>query len=130
MRLGKQKGFNPKLSVFFRAFNVNMNRFLSLPAEEEKPVAMMAKDLRHGASSCLRSEEELLRTFSRQPHVERVRAKIQVPRPSQCTIFGNRNLLEETWIQPSLKNADTRVVRQIHDATLSVVEFNLDPVFA
>ncbi len=130
MRLGKQEGLNPELSVFFRAFNVNMNRFLSLSAEEEKPVAVMAKNFRHGPNSYLRSEEKLFRTFSCQPHVERVRAKIQVPRPSQCTIVGNRNLLEETWLQPSLKNADTRAVRQIHDATLSVVEFNLDPVFA
>ena len=50
MGFGKQHGFNPKLSVFFRAFNVNVNRFFSLPAEEEKPVAMMAKDFRHSAN--------------------------------------------------------------------------------
>jgi len=47
--LGKQEGFNSKFSVFFCAFNVNMNRFLGLPAKEEKPVAVMSKDFRHNA---------------------------------------------------------------------------------
>jgi hypothetical protein len=43
MRLGQQKRLNPELSVFFCAFNVNVNRLLSLPAKEEKPIAVMSK---------------------------------------------------------------------------------------
>ena len=47
VRLGQHERLNPKFSVFFRAFNVNMDGFLSLSAEEEKPVSMMAEDFGH-----------------------------------------------------------------------------------
>jgi len=47
MGLRKQKWLNPKLSVFFRVFNVNVDRLFSLSAEEEKPVSMVTKDLGH-----------------------------------------------------------------------------------
>lgn len=43
MGLREQKRLDPKFSVFFRAFNVNMDRLFSLSTEEEKPVSMMAK---------------------------------------------------------------------------------------
>jgi hypothetical protein len=48
IRLGKHERLKPEFSVFFRAFNVNMNRLFGLSAEEEKPVSMMAEDLGHG----------------------------------------------------------------------------------
>ncbi len=47
MGLRKQKRLNPKLSVFFRVFNVNVDGLFSLSTEEEKPVSMMAKNLGH-----------------------------------------------------------------------------------
>lgn len=48
IRLGKHERLNPEFSVFFRAFNVNMDGLLGLSAEEEKPVSMMAEDFGHG----------------------------------------------------------------------------------
>jgi hypothetical protein len=48
IRLGKHERLNPEFSVFFRAFNVNMDWLFGLSAEEEKPVSMMAEDLGHG----------------------------------------------------------------------------------
>lgn len=47
MGLRKQKWLNPKLSVFFGAFNVNMDRLFGFPTEEEKTVSMVTKDLGH-----------------------------------------------------------------------------------
>ena len=47
MRLRKQKRLNPKLSVFFRAFNVNVDRLFSLSTEEEEPVSMMTENFGH-----------------------------------------------------------------------------------
>jgi hypothetical protein len=47
IRFGQQERLDPKLSVFLRAFNVNVDGLFSLPAKEEKPVSMMAKDFRH-----------------------------------------------------------------------------------
>jgi hypothetical protein len=47
IRLGEHERLNPELSVFFRAFNVNVDGFFSLSAKEEKPVSMMAKNFGH-----------------------------------------------------------------------------------
>lgn len=47
MGLREQKRLDPKFSVFFRAFNVNMDRLFSLSTEEEKPVSMMTEDFGH-----------------------------------------------------------------------------------
>ncbi len=48
VRLGQQERLDPELSVFLRAFNVNVDGFFRLSAKEEKPVSMMAEDLGHG----------------------------------------------------------------------------------
>ena len=47
MGLSEQERLYPKFSVFLRAFNVNMHRLLSFPAEEEKPVSVMAENFGH-----------------------------------------------------------------------------------
>lgn len=47
MRLREQKRLDPKFSVFFRAFNVNVDRLLSLSTEEKEPVSMMTEDFGH-----------------------------------------------------------------------------------
>ena len=47
MGLRKHKRLYPKLSVFFRAFNVNVDRLLSLSTEEKEPVSMVTEDFGH-----------------------------------------------------------------------------------
>ena len=47
MGLREQKRLHPKFSVFFRAFNVNVDRLLSLSTEEKEPVSMMTEDFGH-----------------------------------------------------------------------------------
>ena len=47
MGLSEQKRLDPKLSVFFRAFNVNVDRLFSLSTEEEEPVSMMTENFGH-----------------------------------------------------------------------------------
>jgi hypothetical protein len=47
MGLRKHKRLYPKLSVFFRAFNVNVDRLLSLSTEEKEPVSMMTENFGH-----------------------------------------------------------------------------------
>jgi hypothetical protein len=51
MGLSEQKRLDPKLSVFFRAFNVNVDRLLSLSTEEKEPVSIVTENLGHGAGS-------------------------------------------------------------------------------
>ena len=71
MGLSEQERLYPKFSVFLRAFNVNMHRLLSFPAEEEKPVSVMAENFGHRdqrsaegmatnppSHACLRRDEE------------------------------------------------------------------------
>jgi len=71
--------------------------------------------------------EDFLYRLARQPKIDRIRAKIQVARPSQGTIVGDGNLLEEPGIEPSCKYPDTCEIGKIDDATNPVVELELQP---
>ena len=74
------------------------------------------------------SRKYLLDRLAGHAQIDRVRAKIQVTRPSQRTIGGDSNLLEKSGLQPSFKYSHTRVVEKIDDAADAVVESNLETI--
>ena len=74
------------------------------------------------------SRKDLLDRLACKAQIDRVRAKIQVVRPSQRAIVGDSNLLEQSRLQPSFKYSDTSVVGKVDDAADPVVESNLETI--
>ena len=74
------------------------------------------------------SRKDLLDRLACKAQIDRVRAKIQVARPSQRAIVGDSNLLEQSRLQPSFKYSHTSVVGKIDDAADPVVESNLETI--
>ena len=64
MGLSEQKRLDPKLSVFFRAFNVNVDRLLGLSTEEKEPVSIVTENLGHSIrlAASIRDDQAAVQT--------------------------------------------------------------------
>jgi hypothetical protein len=64
MGLSKQKWLDPKLSVFFRAFNVNVDWLFSLSTEKKEPVSILTENLGHSIrlAASIRDDQAAVQT--------------------------------------------------------------------
>jgi hypothetical protein len=76
------------------------------------------------------SRKDLPDRLACQAQIDRVRAKIQVVRPSQRAIVGDSNLLENSGLQPSCKHSQTSIVGKIYDPADPVIESDLETISA